>query len=58
MAREWDEVMLWTLAEKLSERIDAIRARPELSADERQIPRKVERNGNVIDATARFVLRR
>ena len=25
MAREWDEVMLWALAEKLSERMDAIR---------------------------------
>jgi len=48
MAGEWDEVMLWVLAEKLSERIDAIRAEGVSDAKRKQRELALGPGGNVV----------
>lgn len=59
MAAEWDEVMLWALAEKLSERMDAIREEKErASVPPSGVAPITQAAGNVIDASARFSSRR
>lgn len=58
MAREWNEVLLWALAEELSERIDAIREEKERESPRQNRSASAERSDNIIDASARFAPRR
>lgn len=50
MAAEWDDVMLWALAEELSKRMDAIREEQKQAA----LPEPVAVEENIIDARQRF----
>lgn len=49
MAKEWDEVALWALAEKLSERMDAIREGGAANASQKQRELRLGPGGNVVD---------
>ena len=49
MAREWDEVMLWALAEKISERIDMIHQEGLINAQRKQRELELGPGGNVVD---------
>lgn len=49
MAKEWDEVMLWALAEELSTRMDAVREQGAENAKKKQRELDLGPGGNIID---------
>lgn len=53
MAKEWDEVALWALAETLVERMDAIRAEGVQRAKQKQRELDLGPGGNVVDFASR-----